>query len=177
MAEFKFKCPQCGGSVEADESFCGQVAECPHCSKNIVVPRVMGFRQIQDRRPSSIASNPTMKRNADQMFCTMCGAIINSQAFFCPRCGAAIDRSNVMMARNVQISINSTSPNTSSAPLVLGILSLITWLIPIIGLPVSITGIALSAKHNRNGCLALNVIGALLSLLNFIFALMIGISS
>ena len=37
---FEFKCPQCGQRVEADESFRGQVAQCPHCGKGIVVPRV-----------------------------------------------------------------------------------------------------------------------------------------
>ena len=37
---FEFTCPQCGQMVEADESFRGQVAQCPHCGKGIVVPRV-----------------------------------------------------------------------------------------------------------------------------------------
>lgn len=40
MAEFDFKCPQCGGIIEADDSFRGQIVECPHCGKGIVVPRV-----------------------------------------------------------------------------------------------------------------------------------------
>ncbi len=35
----EFKCPQCGKSVECDETFRGQVAECPHCGKGIVIPR------------------------------------------------------------------------------------------------------------------------------------------
>ena len=35
----EFKCPQCGQTVEADESDRGQVAACPHCGKGIVVPR------------------------------------------------------------------------------------------------------------------------------------------
>ena len=38
MAQFNFKCPQCGESIEADDSLCGQVAECPSCGKGIVVP-------------------------------------------------------------------------------------------------------------------------------------------
>lgn len=40
MAEFEFKCPQCGQTIEADDSLCGQVAECPHCGKGIVVPNI-----------------------------------------------------------------------------------------------------------------------------------------
>ncbi len=39
MAEFEFKCPQCGGAIEADDFFRGQTVECPHCGKGIVVPR------------------------------------------------------------------------------------------------------------------------------------------
>ena len=39
MAQFEFKCPQCGESIEADDSLCGQIAECPSCGKGIVVPR------------------------------------------------------------------------------------------------------------------------------------------
>ena len=38
MAQFEFKCPQCRQTIEADDSLCGQVAECPHCGKGIVVP-------------------------------------------------------------------------------------------------------------------------------------------
>ena len=39
MVYFKFKCPQCNGHIEADDSFCGQTVACPHCNKGIVVPR------------------------------------------------------------------------------------------------------------------------------------------
>lgn len=42
MSEFEFKCPQCGGSIEAEESLRGQVAECPYCGKGIVIPRMAG---------------------------------------------------------------------------------------------------------------------------------------
>lgn len=38
MEQFKFNCPQCHKLVEADDSFRGQVAECPYCGKGIVIP-------------------------------------------------------------------------------------------------------------------------------------------
>lgn len=38
MAEYIFNCPQCGESIEADDSFCGMEAECPHCACKIIVP-------------------------------------------------------------------------------------------------------------------------------------------
>lgn len=47
----EFKCPQCGQMVEADESYAGQVAQCPHCGKGIVVPR--GKPKAQVRRSVS----------------------------------------------------------------------------------------------------------------------------
>lgn len=39
MEEFKFACPYCHQTIEADESLRGQVGECPCCGENIVVPR------------------------------------------------------------------------------------------------------------------------------------------
>ena len=40
MALFQFKCQQCGQVIEGDDSFSGQVAACPYCGKNIVIPNV-----------------------------------------------------------------------------------------------------------------------------------------
>ena len=39
MASFDFTCPQCGVTVEADDSYRGMVLECPSCGRGIVVPR------------------------------------------------------------------------------------------------------------------------------------------
>ena len=47
---FEFKCPQCGQMVEADETYRGQVAECPHCGKGIVVPRDKQKVQIERKK-------------------------------------------------------------------------------------------------------------------------------
>lgn len=49
MAKFDFKCPQCGESIEADDSFRGQVAECPSCGKGIVVPHADAATRYQSR--------------------------------------------------------------------------------------------------------------------------------
>ena len=64
---FQFKCPQCGQVVMADEEDRGHVAECPHCGKGIVVPRVkpklgivrnVGAEENVGRNPQS-PQNPT----------------------------------------------------------------------------------------------------------------------
>ena len=53
MAEFQFKCPQCGQVIEADELFRGQVAPCPFCEKNIVIPSA---------KPLVTTSKPKLKQ-------------------------------------------------------------------------------------------------------------------
>ncbi|MBO7687365.1 MAG: hypothetical protein J6V72_13320 [Kiritimatiellae bacterium] len=42
MATFDFTCPQCGVTIEAEDSYRGMVLECPSCGKGIVVPRTGG---------------------------------------------------------------------------------------------------------------------------------------
>ncbi len=57
MALFKFKCPQCGAAVDAEESLRGQVAECPSCGKGIVIPRM----HLSAPRAKSIVAGDTVK--------------------------------------------------------------------------------------------------------------------
>lgn len=53
---FEFKCPQCGNAVAVDESYRGQVVECPHCAKGIVVPRNKTSGQAVQRPESKVVS-------------------------------------------------------------------------------------------------------------------------
>lgn len=53
---FEFKCPQCGNAVAVDESYRGQVVECPHCAKGIVVPRNKTSGQALQRPESKVVS-------------------------------------------------------------------------------------------------------------------------
>lgn len=75
-----------------------------------------------------------------------------------------------------QVSIDSQIKK-SKKPMLLGILSLVTWILPIIGLIVSTFGIAIASKKlKEDKCkayqigLLLNIIGIVLSLLCWIFA-------
>lgn len=38
MAGIVFKCPHCDHSVASDDNLCGEIAECPECKEEIVVP-------------------------------------------------------------------------------------------------------------------------------------------
>ena len=79
MAEFTFNCPQCGQSVEADESFCGQTVECPRCGNGIVVP--------------SIKSSSVSEAKTQPLYCPNCGnacevdgELAIGQHLICPYC-------------------------------------------------------------------------------------------
>ena len=65
MAKFYFKCPQCGKSVEADDSFQGQVAECPSCKKGIVVPFRPPSDSVKTQRIQAVPPRPTDSQSPD----------------------------------------------------------------------------------------------------------------
>src|SRR6516162_182725 len=39
MPDFKFTCPQCGQTIECDDSYAGTQINCPACSQLIFVPQ------------------------------------------------------------------------------------------------------------------------------------------
>lgn len=72
--------------------------------------------------------------------------------------------------------VGPTASGQATASLILGILSLFGWCLPIVGLPMSITGMVLGIKNlqaaNRSAAIAgivLNAIGLVLSLVNAAF--------
>jgi len=86
MAEFKFNCPQCGQTIEADESFRGQTAECPYCGKGIVVPRgaTKSVGRLTATRPSaamsaSTTTKPTRNAQLVQVRCPHCGTAYETE--------------------------------------------------------------------------------------------------
>ena len=98
MAEFTFNCPQCGQRIEADESSRGQVAECPHCGKGIVVPHINPKPQMSNmpRMETTRSDIATPKTAVDahtvQIKCPHCGRTIEVSASLrgkmtkCPHC-------------------------------------------------------------------------------------------
>ncbi len=55
------------------------------------------------------------------------------------------------------------------ASLVLGIISLITWIIPLIGFPVSITGLVLGFKGRKSSNEGLALAGIIICIITLIF--------
>ena len=45
MATFKFNCPHCRQSIEADDEYSGQLANCPSCNEEIVIEKNIEYEQ------------------------------------------------------------------------------------------------------------------------------------
>lgn len=56
--------------------------------------------------------------------------------------------------------------NKPVSSLVLGIISLIAWLLPLAGLPVSIIGLVIGIRKNYTTGIVLNIIGLVLTVAN-----------
>ena len=115
MAEFEFNCPQCGQTIEADESLRGQVAECPHCGKEIVVPRGKGKSQMihlsgmKTEGQASVATGMAITDQTIHVRCGGCGQIIEvneslkGKMMGCPHCGKRIAVPRMRFSRECDI--------------------------------------------------------------------------
>ena len=70
------------------------------------------------------------------MYCMKCGKEIEDGTNFCPNCGMNL-RANET-ARPIQ---QEQGSGKSIVSLVLGIVGIIAWIIPIIGLPIGLIGL------------------------------------
>lgn len=85
---------------------------------------------------------------------------MSGQSANCPNCGSVIIIQKQMQSVNPVVS-------THDLPRILGILSLILWIIPLFGLPISITGFVMSSNRRYQMGITLNAIGLGLSILCF----------
>lgn len=97
------------------------------------------------------------------MFCTNCGEqiekpLISVKGEVCPHCGCVIQTCETPKG----------DPNKNGkaiASLVLGIVSLITWLIPLFGYPTSIIGIILSVSGMKSENKGMGIAGLVMSII------------
>jgi hypothetical protein len=66
----------------------------------------------------------------------------------------------------------SDPPQSTKAPWVWGILSLVLWIIPLFGFPVAITGIIVSGLRRHIGGIIMGIIGLIFSTLNAALGIM-----
>lgn len=134
------------------------------------------------------------------MFCKNCGTE-GTGGEFCKKCGVKLGESSPQSPVQSQPysqqptgyggqynSVHSSVPgynlaqkkqSSGIAGLILGILSIITWLLPIAGVPVSIAGIIVSGVSKSHGAdnkaiigLVLAIIGLIASIINSIAGVM-----
>ena len=105
---FEFKCPQCGNAVAVDESYRGQVVECPHCTRGIVVPksksndeaRRQTIKVIQIQCPHCGAEYEATKQDMHhQVSCEMCGKdFVIGETFRAKSAGAQPTQTDIAIA-------------------------------------------------------------------------------
>ena len=79
-----------------------------------------------------------------------------------------------MMNQYQAILPSANKENKSTTALVCGIISLVMWLLPIIGLPLSIVGLCFGCKNKYKVGITLNIIGLVLSTINAIIGAVLG---
>lgn len=94
-------------------------------------------------------------------FCRNCGKELNDNQAVCLNCGIMVDQ---------KAQSNEKVDKNASAGFILGLISIVAWLIPLFGYPVSICGIIFSSKglksqSNKSKAVA----GLILSIIFLVF--------
>ena len=150
MADFKFSCPHCKQSLEAEDDMRGQAVSCPACNGQIQVPSLAPARQATPR-PLSMRAATTQQPATEMMFCPKCGERNRENNFKCTRCGVVLH--GPTQPQHV-VSDDSTMggliPYKNAQALwayYLGIFSLI----PCVGIPLGIAALILGIRGLKYG--------------------------
>ncbi len=99
------------------------------------------------------------------MYCKNCGNLLNDTQKYCTQCGEAISNDK---------KFDKGKKEQSIAALVLGITSLVFWIIPFLGLPIGVTGLILGiigVRENKDfakAALVCSAIGTALSIVELL---------
>lgn len=122
--------------------------------------------------------------------CPNCGKQISNKAERCISCGLRLSSSDRLANNSIQrqnyqdvysgsnnqiINYSSEGQGTATASLILGLFALFAWIIPLIGLPISIAGIitgSISLSKSQSGSavggIILSVLGLIGTIINWI---------
>ena len=115
------------------------------------------------------------------MYCSKCGNEIKDGEDFCPKCGKS---THISTENNTNGSSIRDGSNVTG--FVLGIISCLAWLLPIVGFPVSIIGLIFSVRENKKPrpinskftqaevSMILNTAGLIITIVNSFIGALIG---
>ena len=120
--------------------------------------------------------------------CPMCKEFFEAeqewigQEAACPYCQQTIriqthivlDQPTVAPAIDIPLNNEQVEVKRSTASLVLGIIGLITWLLPLIGFPITIVGLILGIQRKYKIGIILNIIALVFTTINSIIGAILG---
>jgi zinc-ribbon domain len=134
------------------------------------------------------------------MTCSNCGSPLDQDAAFCGNCGRAIvatagpasatpssppvptaaPGANVAYAVNTPPAAPQNKDGKATAAMVLGIISLIAWLIPLVGIPVTVLALVFGIRHRHavnHGQAVAGIVMGSISIPLILFSIYIGVTS
>lgn len=90
MPDRNFRCPECGGSLSADESLQGMEGSCPHCQKTITIRFPEPTDSTEPTPPDVSQSESPAAEQVTGSECPSCGTALPNDARFCSNCGSPI---------------------------------------------------------------------------------------
>ena len=101
------------------------------------------------------------------MFCPRCGKAVDDGATFCSGCGNPLQPVNKEMK-------NDKSLGLGIAALVLGIVGILAWIIPIIGLPVGVVALILGIMGLKKSNKGMSIAGIVLGIICLVLTIING---
>lgn len=90
-------------------------------------------------------------------FCTNCGASLSKEQNVCLNCGVIVNKNSDV--------VNDNSNKQANMGFIFGLVSIIAWIIPLFGFPVTICGIIFSIKGLSSENKTKAIIGLVLSII------------
>lgn len=96
-------------------------------------------------------------------FCSNCGAEIKEGQDVCLGCGTSLNNTNTNVVNKKE--------KQATTGFVLGLVSIIAWIIPLFGYPITICGIVFSTKGLKSSKKTMAIIGLVLAIIFLLLTL------
>ena len=96
------------------------------------------------------------------VYCSKCGKQMDDSATFCSGCGAPLQNQINYAVPDIN---KARKPGFGVAALVLGIVGVLAWIIPIIGLPVGIIALVLGIIGLKKSSKGMSIVGIVLGII------------